>query len=451
MKKNYFLLFLLLFTKLLFAQTSTETFETELDGSTNFTDNGVTFNIISNSGTFDIQANYPGTGWSGTANDNKYIDNSSSISSSPSFSIKTTSNLFKANRFWIYLSTTSLDLNVAGSLIITGKLNGITKFTQAKSTGFATSLGTTNGYTLIDLTNLNGQNYSNIVIDELQITTGGAYTYAGLDAFTWVKDSGVILQCLTFSGQPSNSRICAGSNASFSASVINADSYQWQVDQGAGFTNVPNVAPYSGAATQTLTISGAIPEMNGYQYRVVASGSCGPSATSSTAALNVDSAPAITAQPNLSTICAGANTTFSVAASNATAYQWQVDQGAGFTNVSNGAPYSGATTATLTITGATAAMNGYVYRVVATGLCSPAATSNPAPLTFYSAPAITAQPNLSTICTGANTTFSVSASNATAYQWQVDQGAGFINVSNGATLFWCYYSYSNYYWRNSRN
>ncbi|MFH6937527.1 MBG domain-containing protein [Flavobacterium sp. FlaQc-30] len=431
MKKNYFLLFLLLFTKLLFAQTSTETFETESHNSTSFTDNGVTFNIISRSGQFAVQANFPNTGWNGTANDNRYIDNTITGGPNSSFSIKTTLNLFKVNKFWIYLSNSSLDLNVSGSLIITGKLNGITKFTQAKSTGFATSLGTTNGYTLIDLTNLNGQNYSNIVIDELQITTGGAYTYAALDAFTWVKDSGIILQCLTFSSQPSNSRICAGSNASFSASASNADSYQWQVNMGSGFTNVSNGGPYSGAATQTLTISGAIPEMNGYQYRVVASGSCGPSATSSTAALNVDSAPAITAQPSLSTICAGANTTFSVSASNATAYQWQVDQGAGFTNVSNGAPYSGATTATLTITGATAAMNGYVYRVVATGLCSPAATSNPAPLTFYSAPAITAQPNLSTICTGANTTFSVSASNAAAYQWQVDQGAGFNNISNG--------------------
>ncbi|UUW08472.1 T9SS type A sorting domain-containing protein [Flavobacterium plurextorum] len=429
MKKNYFLLFLLLFTKLLFAQTSIEAFETESVGSTSFTDNGVIFNIISHSSKFAI-ANFAGAGWNGTASDNQYIDNTASVGTNASFSIKTTSNLFKTNRFWILLANNSVNLIVSGSLTITGKLNGITKFTQTKTTGFNTSFGTDNGNTLIDLTNLNGQNYSNIVIDELQITTGGAYTYAALDAFTWVKDSGIILPCLTFSGQPSNSRICAGSNTTFSASASDASSYQWQVNTGSGFTNVSNGGPYSGAATQTLIISGAIPEMNGYQYRVVASGSCGPSATSSTAALNVDSAPAITAQPNVSTICTGANTTFSVSASNATAYQWQVDQGAGFTNVSNGAPYSGATTATLTITGATAAMNGYVYRVVATGLCSPAATSSPAPLTFYSAPAITAQPNLSTICTGSNTTFSVSASNAAAYQWQLDQGAGFINVSN---------------------
>ncbi|WP_415325443.1 T9SS type A sorting domain-containing protein [Chryseobacterium sp. MMS23-Vi53] len=178
-----------------FGQTSTEMFETESHGSTSFTDNGVIFNILSHVGGFDIQGNYPGTGWSGTANDNRYIDNSGTgnIASGASFSIKTTSNLFKVNRFWIFLSDTNLNQTVVGNLTITGKLSGVTKFTQTKTTGFATSLGSTNGYTLIDMTNLNGQNYSNIIIDQIQVTLGGAYTYAGLDAFTWVKDSNVVL------------------------------------------------------------------------------------------------------------------------------------------------------------------------------------------------------------------------------------------------------------------
>lgn len=183
----------LLISILSFGQTSTELFETESHSSASFTDNGVIFNINSQVGTFDIQANYPGTGWNGTAIDNRYIDNSNSALSGASFSVKTTSNLFKVNRFWVFLSNTSLNQAVTGTLTVTGKLTGVTKFTQTKTTGFATSLGTTNGYTLIDLTNLNGQNYSNIIIDELQITAGGNYTYMGLDAFVWVKDSGVVL------------------------------------------------------------------------------------------------------------------------------------------------------------------------------------------------------------------------------------------------------------------
>lgn len=176
-----------------FGQTSTEQFETESHGSTSFTDNGVVFNIVSHVSVFDIQGNFPGTGWSGTANDNRYIDNSNNQDSPPSFSIRTTSNLFKVNRFWMYLSKLDLDLNVTGSITIVGKLSGVTKFTQTKTNGFATSLGTTNGYTLIDMTNLNGQNYSNIVIDELRITANGGFRYVGLDAFTWVKDSNIVL------------------------------------------------------------------------------------------------------------------------------------------------------------------------------------------------------------------------------------------------------------------
>ncbi|MDP9958177.1 T9SS type A sorting domain-containing protein [Chryseobacterium lathyri] len=194
MKRSIFLTICSLFISLFsFGQTSTEQFETESHGSPSFTDNGVIFNVISHVGTFDIQANYPGTGWNGTSIDNRYIDNSNDPASPPSFSIKTTSNLFKVNRFWMYLSALNLDLTVQGTLTVTGKLSGVTKFTQTKTTGFATSMNPTNGYTLIDLTNLNGQNYSNIIIDELRITLGGNYRYAGLDAFSWVKDTNIVL------------------------------------------------------------------------------------------------------------------------------------------------------------------------------------------------------------------------------------------------------------------
>lgn len=101
-------------------------------------------------------------------------------------------------------------------------------------------------------------------------------------------------------------------------------------------------------------------------------------------AFTLVSPPSITAQPSNSTVCASSNTTFSITASNASSYQWQVNTGSGFTNVSNGGVYSGATTATLTITGATASMNSYQYNCVATGSASPAATSNSATLTVNS-------------------------------------------------------------------
>ena len=51
-------------------------------------------------------------------------------------------------------------------------------------------------------------------------------------------------------------------------------------------------------------------------------------------------------------------------------------------------------------------------------------------------PVISTQPSNSSICTGGNTTFSISASNATAYQWQVNNGSGFSNITNGGFLLW---------------
>ncbi|WP_188221669.1 MBG domain-containing protein, partial [Flavobacterium pokkalii] len=82
-------------------------------------------------------------------------------------------------------------------------------------------------------------------------------------------------------------------------------------------------------------------------------------------------APAITGNPPNRSICAGSNTTFSSTATGATAYQWQVNTGSGFANITNGGVYSNATTSTLTITGAAAGMNGYQYRCVAKdGSCS---------------------------------------------------------------------------------
>lgn len=194
-KTTLFFIWSLLISGFVSAQTSTEQFETESSGSTSFTDNGVIFNILSTVATYDINVLQAG-GWNGTAADNRFIDNTGTSSSQfagSSLAVKTTSNLFKVNRFWVYLGDANNALGSLGTLTITGRLSGVTKFAQTKTTGFNATAGTANGFTLIDLTNLNGQNYSNLVIDELRITLGGNFRYMKLDAFTWVKDSGIVL------------------------------------------------------------------------------------------------------------------------------------------------------------------------------------------------------------------------------------------------------------------
>ncbi len=208
-------------------------------------------------------------------------------------------------------------------------------------------------------------------------TTGGAQTMPSRCTFIGGAPS--------ITANPSSSTTCAGGNTSFTAAASNATSYQWYVNTGSGFGAISNGGVYSGATTTTLSLTGATAAMNGYTYRIVATGSTSPAATSTTASLTVNAAPAIGTQPTNSSISAGGNTTFSATLSNATGYQWQVNTGSGYTNITNGAPYSGATTNTLTVTGATTAMNGYMYRLIATGSCTPSVVSNGVTLTVNAA------------------------------------------------------------------
>ena len=94
--------------------------------------------------------------------------------------------------------------------------------------------------------------------------------------------------------------------------------------------------------------------------------------------------PTITTQVVNQTVAAGKNPQFMAAASGAPAptYQWQVSSNGGSTwsNLSNGSPYSGVTTATLTVSDATLGLSGIEYRCVVTS-SNGSATSGAAVLT----------------------------------------------------------------------
>ncbi|MES2587754.1 MAG: M43 family zinc metalloprotease [Bacteroidota bacterium] len=158
------------------------------------------------------------------------------------------------------------------------------------------------------------------------------------------------------------------------------------------------------------------------------------------------SAPVVTTQPSNSTNCSSTNTSFTVANTNGGTYQWQVNTGAGFTNITNDATYSGATSATLNLTSVQASMNAYLYKCVIANGCG-SATSNSATLTVNT----TTNPTVSIsqtggdafLCTGLRSDMSSNTQNVTAsvsgytiaptYQWQI----GGVNVgtnSNSITL-----------------
>ena len=234
--------------------------------------------------------------------------------------------------------------------------------------------------------------------------------------------------------QPANAAVCEGSNAQFCVTASGAGlTYQWQVSIGgcAG----PTWDNIAGAISDCLTVNAVTASMNNYGYRCVVSGTCTPAVTTNCASLTVNTAAAITTQPADVSGCTGGNASFSVTATGAgLTYNWQVstDGGATWNNLS-----PAVTTATLTLTNVTAAMNNNQYRCQVGGTCSAGLTnSNAATLTLATSVSFTTQPVDAGVCAGVDVTFTADAiGTGLGYNWQVstDGGATWNNVSPANT------------------
>jgi hypothetical protein len=111
--------------------------------------------------------------------------------------------------------------------------------------------------------------------------------------------------------------------------------------------------------------------------------------------------PTIDTDPTYQFICpSGGNVTFSIVDYGAFNYQWQEDQGGGFVSLSNGGIYTGVNTSSLNITGATSAMNGWQYRCIAMGSCTPTDTSDPAGIVVDGSVMANLASQTSTLCNG---------------------------------------------------
>jgi subtilisin-like proprotein convertase family protein len=133
---------------------------------------------------------------------------------------------------------------------------------------------------------------------------------------------------------------------------------------------------------------------------------CGTFAWGEVEDYNVNIVPcipiSITTQPANATATCGTNTSLTVATTGSLpTYQWQyrVSATGAWINVTNVAPYSGATTATLNITNVGPTLNGYQYRVLYGGACTSPDVSNFGTLTV--APIVaTATPVSAVLCQG---------------------------------------------------
>jgi hypothetical protein len=161
---------------------------------------------------------------------------------------------------------------------------------------------------------------------------------------------------------PVSSAICEGGNTTFTvnAGTTTGVGYQWQlsINGGVSYSNVANGGIYSGATTATLNLTAVPLANNGNLYRVVVSGTCTPPVNSNSAVLTVNQNVVINTQPVTQTICEGSSVTFSVVAiGTGLTYQWRENG----VNISDGGVYSGATTATLTLTNVPNTFSGRAY------------------------------------------------------------------------------------------
>lgn len=88
---------------------------------------------------------------------------------------------------------------------------------------------------------------------------------------------------------PVNDTTLVAGTASFSISDTGVSgSYQWQVNSGTGYSNVPAGAPYTGSTTKMLTVNPVSTAMNNYLYRCIRTSYSGCVDTSAGAKLVVE-------------------------------------------------------------------------------------------------------------------------------------------------------------------
>jgi hypothetical protein len=188
---------------------------------------------------------------------------------------------------------------------------------------------------------------------------------------------------------------------------------------------VSNASLTAGGTAATFTTSFATANTY-YIYAVLSPTPPDPTCRpSQSVTLPVYGNPSITSQPVNRTICSGQNTTFAVTTTGTpVTYQWQINQGAGFVNLSEVAPFSGTQTATLTVTGATTVYNGNTFRCVI-GPCG-GAISNIVTLTVNPLPIITVGPD--GLCAPVTL---IAAGNSNTYSWSPATG---LSATTGSTV-----------------
>lgn len=238
--------------------------------------------------------------------------------------------------------------------------------------------------------------------------------------------------------------ICAGQNLSIRANTTGGtpNSFTWTGPGGV----IVNGGRFSGATTNTLTITGIQSPADSGNYSVTAGNFCGsvasavevvtvtPALTNVIATLNGVQTP-----PPVVT-CASANAilTFALDAAttaNATSFQWQ--RSTLLVGPFNNIPGATASTFVIAANAATIADAGF-YRCIVSNACSLGAASNTLELVVNPTlpPTITTvvTPNVTVICENNSISFSVPSIVGVTYEWRQNNVAGSFPTNSGTTV-----------------
>ncbi|WP_157956072.1 beta strand repeat-containing protein [Flavobacterium kingsejongi] len=374
MNKLYvLLLFLLLGVWNSHAQTTTENFESVAYGATTFTNNGQQFVISTQAGGPFYITSFGVNGGGCVSNADMYGE------VKPNFTIATNNSaLFQLKS--MQLAGDGYQSNLMAFTII-GKRNGNLVFTVTSS--FVTNF---EQYKLVDMATFGGQNNANAIIDSYSISSSNGYLIL-MDDMTWQKadiNSSVtaLSSFTTCAGTVSATQNFTVSGTALTAGIVVTapNGYEVSTTAGTGYAASVTLPQTSGSVAETTVYARLTATASGTPTGNITLTSTGKA----TVNVAVNGTVSAIVDPINKIVCVGGGGTFNVSATGSTTYQWQVDTNASgnFTNISNGASYSGVTSNTLTITGATANMSGYRYRAVATGTCT--MNSNYATLTVTS-------------------------------------------------------------------
>ena len=181
----------------------------------------------------------------------------------------------------------------------------------------------------------NGQGRGGAIFNGGGTVTASFFTFSGNTATTGSPDthgSVTLITNVAITADPIDRLdINEGMDVSFSVTASGTiETYQWQVDDGNGFTNLSDNTNYSGTNTDQLDITCVPRAFHNYQYRVQIGGTLND-VTSQAASLTVTNAPdlmATIASTDLVLQCNGESLTFTSSNQNVNTvpgYQWLIN------------------------------------------------------------------------------------------------------------------------------